>query len=123
MKLSGPIRALFGTVAIVALLIGVFMWGAPPEFSGAQVGDAMECEAGACRIIDVDESQWGKTIEDFSDLPRTVLFEGTEAEAQEWTRQRHVEATRSVAIGWFAGAVVLGGLALFPGRRREDSTG
>ncbi len=116
------VRVLSGVLALIALFIGVFMWGAPAEFSGAETGDSMECESGVCRIVKVDDSEWGITIVEFSDLPRIVLFEGTEAEALEWTRQEHIKATRPIAIAWLAGAIILGGLAVMPRRSAAGST-
>ena len=104
----------------MALRVGVFMWSGPAEFSGAEVGNAMECHAGICQVIDIDESLFEDDVE-FSDLPQTILFEGTEAEVNAWTDEQHLAATRPIAFAWIGGAVVLFVIALFGGRRAKAS--
>ena len=115
MRASLAVRSLCWALSAIALLVGLFLWSGPAEFSGAEVGDSVECSGDRCRVIDVDESLFVDEVE-FSDLPRTVLFEGTEAEVSAWSEERHIEATRPIAIAWITGAVVLLLLGLNLGR-------
>ena len=113
-------RVALGVVGGVVLLAGLFVRSSPASFSSAETGDFSECEAGICRAYAIDDT--GSAFSGDSDRPRTLLFEGTEAELNEWSDSLHADATRSRVITFLAAGGVMLVLALIPIRRRASGS-
>lgn len=119
MRIPKPLRLVLGFLGILAVLAGVMVWMNPAQFSGATTGDFVECDAGACQVYQTADARDFPDDVEHSDLPKTLLFEGTEAEVDAWSAELDEDATRPIALGLLGAGALMLLIALIPGRRRD----
>lgn len=86
------IRVLIGVLGVFAVLVGLALWSLETEYGGNGVGGS-ESFNGVTRVFDVDE----QSVDAEGHPVTTIVFEGTEAEAQAFMEQRWNEG-RNYAI-------------------------
>lgn len=115
-NLSISARVALAVIGLVVIMFGLGAWAFETEYGGNGVG-GMELSDGVTRVFDVDE----QSVDADGHQVTTIVFEGTEEEAQAFAHKRWQEGRNYLIPGLVIG---LGGLlfigAFMPGRKRQS---
>ena len=102
-----------GLVGVLVILVGLAAWSLETEYGGNSVGGS-ETAGDVTRVFDIDEG----SLDSEGHPVTTIVFEGTEAEAESFMKARWGEGRNYVypAIVIGAGVLLLAG-AFVPVRR------
>lgn len=84
-------RIAFGVTGLLVGLCGLALWSLESEYGGNGVGGS-ETSNGVTRVFDIDE----QAIDSEGRAVTTIVFEGTEAEANAYIEQRSKEGRNYV---------------------------
>jgi hypothetical protein len=109
-------RVAVGVVGLVLVLVGMGAWSIETEYGGNAVGGS-ELSGGVTRVFDIDE----RSVDAQGHPVTTIVFEGTEAEAEAFMTRRWNEGRNYLIPGSVFGFGILVFLAAFVpplGRRK-----
>lgn len=113
-------RIAIGVVGLLVIAVGLLAWELETEYGGNAVGGAAAAEDGLIAVFDVDE----QATEPEGDAATSIVFVGTEEEAQAYMDQRWREGRNYVVeAAIIAVGVLLVVAAVIPTRLLRSPTG